>query len=113
MSNLLLGIALFFIGQTVIWFSTNAQFLTEWAERKAWLMTLIAAPVTYLFIKATKYCATYFDGMVWPGRFIGFAAGMIIFALLTSYLMKEPISIKTIVSLMLATILVCIQVFWK
>ena len=111
--NLALGVALFFIGQTIIWFVTNAQFLNEWYADRPWLMTLIAAPVTYLFIIATKYCADHFNGMIWPGRLIGFAMGMIIFTLLTSYLMKEPFTAKVAISLTLATMLVCIQVFWK
>lgn len=111
--NLVLGLLFFFVGQTVIWFVTNAQFLNEWSANRPWVMTLIAMPVTYLFILATKYLADYFNGAIWPGRLIGFATGMIIFTLLTSYLMKEPFTAKIAISLTLATMLVCIQVFWK
>jgi hypothetical protein len=92
--NLALGLLYFLIGQTIIWFTTNAQFLSKWAAEKPWLMTLIAAPITYLFIIATKYCADYFDGMLWPGRFIGFATGMIVFAILTTTLMKEGFGVQ-------------------
>tara|TARA_Y100001937_G_C6999818_1_gene275918 strand:+ start:128 stop:466 length:339 start_codon:yes stop_codon:yes gene_type:complete len=111
--NLFYGVLFFLLGQTVIWFTTNAQFLSEYAAKKPWLMTLIAAPVTYLFILATKYCASAFDGLLWPGRFIGFATGMIVFALATTYYMKEPFSAKILISLALATILVTVQIFWK
>tara|TARA_R110001592_G_scaffold158580_2_gene389715 strand:+ start:11720 stop:12058 length:339 start_codon:yes stop_codon:yes gene_type:complete len=111
--NLFYGALFFLLGQLVIWFTTNAQFMNEWAASRPWIMTLIAAPVTYLFILATKYCAEYFDGLLWPGRFIGFATGMIVFALMTTYLMKEPFAAKSIISLALATILVCVQIFWK
>ena len=111
--NFAIGLFYFLVGQTIIWFATNAQFLSKWAADKPWLMTLIAAPVTYLFIIATRYCAQHFDGQLWPGRFIGFATGMIVFAILTTYLMKEGFGAKTIISLILATTLVCIQIFWK
>jgi len=111
--NLALALIYFLIGQTVVWFTTNAQFFSEWATRKAWVLTIISAPVTYLFILGTKHCAMYFDGMLWPGRFIGFAMGMIAFTILTSSIMGESVNVKTVFSLILAVILVCIQIFWK
>jgi hypothetical protein len=111
--NLALALVYFLIGQTIVWFTTNAQFFSDWASRKAWLLTIISAPVTYLFIMGTKHCALHFDGMLWPGRFIGFAMGMVAFTMLTYWIMDEAINIKTIISLVLAVILVCIQIFWK
>lgn len=111
--NLALGLIYFLVGQTVVWFTTNAQFYNKWAEDKPIIMTMIAAPVTYLFILGTKHCAMYFDGMLWPGRFIGFAMGMIAFTILTSSIMGESVNVKTVISLILAVILVCIQIFWK
>lgn len=111
--NLFYGFLFFLLGQTVIWFTTNAQFLSEGAAKNPWLMTILASPVTFLFILATKHCADYFDGLLWPGRFIGFATGMIVFALATTYFMKEPFAAKTFISLALATILVAVQIFWK
>lgn len=111
--NLALGLIYFLVGQTVVWFTTNAQFYNKWAEDKPIIMTMIAAPVTYLFILGTKHCALHFDGMLWPGRFIGFAMGMIAFTILTSSIMGESVNVKTVISLILAVILVCIQIFWK
>ena len=111
--NLALGLLYFFIGQIVVWFTTNAQFFSKWASEKPIIMTMIAAPVTYLFILGTKYCALHFNGMLWPGRFIGFAMGMVAFTMLTYWVMEEPVNAKTFISLALATALVCIQIFWK
>ena len=111
--NLALGLIYFLVGQTVVWFTTNAQFYNNWAEDKPIIMTMSAAPVTYLFILGTKHCALHFDGMLWPGRFIGFAMGMIAFTILTSSIMGESVNVKTVISLILAVILVCIQIFWK
>ena len=66
-----------------------------------------------LYILATKYSFVAFNELLWPGRFLGFAVGMITFTIFTSIFLGEGISNKTVVSLLLASILVCIQVFWK
>jgi len=50
---------------------------------------------------------------LWPGRLLGFASGMLTFTLFTWVFMKEGINPKTAASLVLATALVCIQIFWK
>ena len=74
---------------------------------------IFAIPISYAFIYATRYVVEYFDGALWPGRFIGFATGMIAFAILTNLYMNEGINSKTMISLVLATTLVCIQILWK
>ena len=46
-------------------------------------------------------------------RFIGFAIGICTFAFLTNQFMGEGINMKTLVSLILAIMLVLVQMFWK
>ena len=77
------------------------------------LTNMLEIPISYAFIIATKYVVGYFDGTLWPGRFIGFATGMVSFAILTSVHMNEGINSKTMISLVLATALVAIQILWK
>ena len=114
MSKLLLGTLLFFFGQILIWYQTNGQFKWEWCAKNPFAMALIfSIPISFAFIIATKYVVGYFDGQLWPGRFLGFATGMISFAFLTSFYMNEGINAKTMISLVLATALVLIQIFWK
>lgn len=114
MNKLLIGIILFLIGQALIWIQTNGQFIWKWAKDNPLGMALIfSIPISYGFIYATKMVVEYFDGALWPGRFIGFGTGMIIFSILTYYFMGEGITSKTAVSLVLATTLVLIQIFWK
>ena len=55
----------------------------------------------------------HFDGLLWPGRFIGFASGMVIFAGLTWLFLGEGITTKTMISLGLAFALICVQLFVK
>ena len=114
MSKLLLSILLFFVGQTLIWYQTNGQFKWKWfADHPFIVACIFAVPISYSFIIATKYVVSYFDGLLWPGRFIGFATGMIAFGILTSLYMNEGINAKTAISLVLATALVLIQILWK
>ena len=69
--------------------------------------------ISYIFIKGTWLVAEYFDGQLWPGRFIGQASGILIFSIMTWVFLNEGISVKTGVSLILAAILIGIQIFWK
>ena len=114
MGGLLVGVALYLFGQTLIWYQTNGQFKWPWFDENPFLVSCIfAIPISYAFIIATKYVVGYFDGELWPGRFIGFATGMISFAILTNIYMGQGINAKTAISLVLATALVAIQILWK
>ena len=114
MGGLLIGVALFLFGQILIWYQTNGQFRWPWfADHPFIISCIFAIPISYAFIIATKYVVLYFDGTLWPGRFIGFATGISSFAVLTSIYMNEGINAKTMISLVLATALVAIQILWK
>lgn len=114
MNNLVYAFALFMVGQAIIWIQSNGQFLWPWFKNNPLLISFtLGGFASYIFIKATYYTYTYFGGMLWPGRFIGFASGILIFAFLTWLLMNEGIDTKTIVSLGLATALLAVQIFWK
>ena len=114
MNKLVLGISLFFIGQILIWYQTNGQFKWEWCAKNPFAMALIfSIPISFAFIVATKYVVGHFDGSLWPGRFIGFATGMVSFGILTAIHMNEGINAKTAISLVLACSLVLIQILWK
>ena len=98
----------------MIWFQTNGQFVWPWFKRNPILIALIGgSTISYMFIIATKYVAEYYDGQLWPGRFIGFAMGMVSFGILTYFIMDEPLNQKTIISLSLSILLICVQLFWK
>ena len=114
MRDLIYGFFLFLAAQILIWFQNNAQFLNEWAKENPFVVACtFSVPVCYLFIKATGVVVNHFDGLLWPGRFIGFASGVVSFAVLSYIFMGEGLTAKTGVSLLLAFMIVCIQVFWK
>ena len=66
----------------IIWFQVNGQFVWSWAKANPWLMSALGLPISYVLIIATKYIVAGFDGLLWPGRLVGFGSGMIVMALL-------------------------------
>ncbi len=114
MRHLIFGILLFLFGQSLVWFQTNGQFVWPWIKKNPFWVSLFGGLViSYTFIIATREVVTYYGGSLWPGRFIGFATGMIAFSFLTYFIMNEGMNAKTLVSLGLATLLLCVQLFWK
>lgn len=76
-------------------------------------MAAFGWPISYILIYASRYVVEGFDGLLWPGRFIGFASGMFVMAFLTYIHMNEGITMKTGITLLLALAITLIQVFWK
>jgi len=108
-----MGVGVFLFVHVLTWFQLNGQFFSEWFKNNNFILALCGIPISYLYIYGTKYCYEGFGGLVWPGRFIGFACGMVIFAVLASLVLGEGMTTKTYVSLTLATALVAVQVLWK
>ena len=114
MRNLIYGVLLFTIAQAIIWIQTNGQFVWPWFKKNPFLVSLAGGTlISYVFIKGTWLVAEHFNGALWPGRFIGQASGILIFAFMTWFFLNEGINTKTTISLVLAAILVGIQIFWK
>tara|TARA_Y100000287_G_scaffold185477_1_gene188843 strand:+ start:3600 stop:3944 length:345 start_codon:yes stop_codon:yes gene_type:complete len=112
--GLILGMLLFLGGQILIWFQTNGQFLSKWAKDHPWIMSIVGGTlISYMFIKATALIAAHYNGLIWPGRFIGFSMGITSFAFLTWWLMGEGINMKTTICVILACAIIGIQLFWK
>ena len=110
---LILCIGTFLLVQIITWFQLNGQFFSSWFKDNVFILCLLGVPISWLYIEATRLGFIAFDGLIWPGRLLGFAAGMFTFAICANIFMGEGLTTKTIVSLILATALVCIQVFWR
>ena len=113
-STLLTAILLYALGQSLIWIQTNGQFVWKWVDKHPLFMSVfLGIPISYIFIQATKQTVNYFDGSLWPSRFIGFSIGIFCFALLTYFLKGEGMSLKTGICMSLAFLIISIQLFWK
>jgi len=113
MNKLILALLLLTFAQILVYFQLQGQFMFDWFKKNPILLSFLGFPISYILIKSTEYCAESFNGEVWPGRLIGFSIGAIIFASLSFFLMKEPMTLKTLMSLILAGGILCIQIFWK
>ena len=112
--TLLLGVLLFLGAQSLSWFQTNGQFISEWMKNHPIIVSgLMGIPVGMCYIYGTTYIVESFNGQLWPSRLLGFATGIFSFTILTYLFMREGINMKTAIILLLATAIVLLQVFWK
>ena len=111
--KLIQGTLLYLLGQTLVWYQINGQFLSEWIKQHPWVMSLFGIPISFIYIYATQYLVEAFNGDLWPQRLIGFSTGMFAFAILTYIHINQAITLKTAVTLALATAIVVIQIVWK
>ena len=92
--NIGIAFILFTIAQGLIWYQTNSQFFNSWVKERPLLMATMGVPISYILIYASRYVVEGFDGLLWPGRLIGFSTGMVIMAILTYIHLDEGITSK-------------------
>lgn len=113
MNKLLTGIVYGAIGQIMSFLQMQGNVKYGWYEKYPIILLLTAIPSTWLYVKSVDNFVQAFDGQLWPSRLIGFGIGIIVFVTMSMILFKEPITIKTLVCLILAISILCIQIFWK
>lgn len=111
--SLIIGILFGFLAQIGTFFQLQGHMKYQWVKDHYWLMVLLGIPISMLFMFSVKNIVTAFDGQMWPSRLIGFSVGAVVFTWLSWLIFKEPLSLKTIVCLILAMGILVIQLFWK
>jgi len=113
MPMIYIGIFLFLVGQVLGWFQLNAQYVSEWwKDRPIEAAFLIGAPTSIAFWYAWRIVVES-TGSVWSARFIGSSTGIIIFPILTWFLLSESMfTTKTMICLFLAVLIILIQLFY-
>ena len=109
----LLGAVLTIFAQTGAWFQHNFQFKYPKYDETWWGWYVLALPLTYVFVTATKYNVLGYGGSVWAGRFVGFAIGIVIYAGLIQIYLKEPFTPKIAIQLILCFVILSVQAFMK
>jgi multidrug transporter EmrE-like cation transporter len=110
---LLVGILFGFFAQIGTFFQLQGTLKYEWFKNHYWLTVLMGIPISMLFMYSVKNMIIAFDGQMWPSRLIGFSIGAVVFTWLSWLVFKEPLTLKTIVCLILALGILVIQLFWK
>ena len=110
---LYVGIILFFIGQILGWFQLNLQSFSEYWKDKALLSAvLLGMPTSVAFWYGWKFIVQATDS-AWTARFIASSAGLIIFPVLTWFILGETMfTVKTMICFTLAIITILIQIFY-
>lgn len=107
---IVLTVVTFLLSNVIIWFQLNSQLVWKWAEgtKSMWLMSLLGIPISALMWYCTKWGYIGF-GNLWSVRFMGFAASMISFPIMTYWFLGEPMTLKVWVTMGLAIIIMIIQ----
>ncbi len=101
------------IAQIGAWFQHNLQFKYPRLDETWWGMYALSIPLTYVFILATKYNVIGYGGSIWGARFVGFAIGMLIYAILIQIFFKEPFTYKIGLQLFLCFAIIFVQGYLK
>ena len=103
-------IIIFFINNIAIWFQLNSQLVWSWAKgpKSMILACVMGIPISLMFWYATKIGYEGF-GTLWSVRFMGFATSMLTFPIMTWLYLGEVMTMKTILTLGLAAIIMLLQ----
>lgn len=113
MNNILLGVAYGIVGQALSFLQLQASIKYGWTEKYMWLILLMGVPNVWVYLQSVNHFIMAFDGSLWESRILGFCIGVTMFALMGWFMFSEPLTSKTVVSLLLALCIVLIQVLWR
>ena len=111
--KLLYGIIFGLIAQILTFFQLQGQMKYDWFKNHPILMAFVGVPISYLFMMSVKNMVSAYDGQMWPSRLIGFGIGVIVFTIMSYWLFKEPLTLKTLTCLGLGVCIILIQILWK
>jgi len=113
LKDFIIGLIIGIFIQVVTFFQLQGPIRWLSWNKYYWLLVLAGIPISMVWMYYAKIMTAAFGGAVWPQRLIGFAIGAIVFAIGSWLIFKEPVTIKTIICLIMAISIVIIQVFWK
>lgn len=113
MNKLLLGILYGVLGQVFSFLQMQGSIKFGWYQKYPIIILLSSVPSMWLFIKSVECFIDGFNGELWPSRMIGFGIGIITFVIMSWFIFREPITLKTFICLVLACAILGIQIIWK
>jgi hypothetical protein len=111
--KLLLGLSYAICAHILTFIQYQGPLKYKWmSENKILSVFIFGLPAMFLTLESVRLIVTYFEFQLWPARLIGFASGMIVFTFMSMWLFSEEMTVKTVITLSLAVIMICIQLFW-
>jgi multidrug transporter EmrE-like cation transporter len=111
--KLLIGVLFGILAQTLTFFQLQGPMKYEWFKNHYWLVVLMGIPVSMLFMYSVKSMISAYGGEMWPSRLIGFSIGAVVFTYFSWSLFGEPLTMKTIICLILSFSILGVQLFIK
>jgi len=111
--KLFIGVVFGILAQTLTFFQLQGQLKYDWFKNHYWLVVLMGIPVSMLFMYSVKNMVSAYGGEMWPSRLIGFSIGAIVFTYFSWSLFGEPLTMKTIICLILSFSILGVQLFMK
>ena len=107
---IIISIIGFVLANILVWYQLNSQLVWDWAKstKSMWIMSILGIPISLLFWLATKWGYIGF-GNLWAVRFMGFATSMLTFPVMTWLYLGEAITLKTLITILLALIIMILQ----
>ena len=100
----------FIIANILVWYQLNSQLVWDWAKgtKSMLIMSLLGIPISLMFWLCTKWGYAGF-GSLWAVRFLAFGTSMLVFPIMTYFYLGEIITLKTLISIILAFIIMLLQ----
>lgn len=111
--NMIYGLLWGILGQVLSFMQLQAAIKWNWWEKyPIWIM-ISAIPSVWFYKESVHNFILHFGGTLYESRLLGFSIGIIVFVIMSHFLFREPVTLKVILSLLLALTIVLIQAFMK
>mgnify|MGYP006935486133 CR=1 FL=1 len=110
--KLIYGMLIIVLAQVVSYVQLQGQGKWQFFKDYPLIIMFLGLPIGYLLINSTMLINGYF-GTTWQGRLIGQGIGVIVFSLMSYFLFKENLTIKTCICIALSVIVILINIYWK
>jgi len=111
--NLILGLVYAICAHILTFIQYQGPLKYKWMnDNKIISLFIFGVPAMLLTLESVRLIVTYFGFQLWPARLIGFASGMIVFTFMSMWLFSEVMTLKTVITSILAVAMIFIQLFW-
>jgi hypothetical protein len=109
--KLIFSVILFLLGNIIIWYQANSQFVWKWWEDKSVLsVLLLGVPAGFCYYYGWQLAVKEFNSL-WSARLFSYALSYFAFPIMTWIYMNEtPFSMKTITCIILSLLIVLVQI---
>ena len=111
--NIIKGLLWGLVAQIATFLQLQGQMKYDFLKNNLWFTAFLGVPISLLFMFSVRNLVTAYNGEMWPSRLIGFGIGVIIFAIMSHLMFREPITLKTFTCLGLGACIILIQILWK